>query len=183
MNKGRKSAKFEKGDYVMHYQPYTQTDNVPGELLLPRCGPWRIEQRLRSRDFEMRHIESGVVRTVAGNALTAAPPPGAPGGYDDRYEVVQHLRDTPDRPAGPHGLTAGEFMIARTGLFYSVARAKEAYSDGSAHVEWFNTKDGTGSASCKYAYLEVYAESKADAGEVYQMKGDPAKRLCALGSG
>jgi hypothetical protein len=29
-------------------------------------------------------------------------------------------------------------------------------------------------------YLKVYADSKADAGEVYQMKGDPAKRLWAL---
>jgi hypothetical protein len=66
----------------------------------------------------------------------------------------------------------------RTGLFYSVGRTKEAYSDGSAHVKWFNTKDGTGNASSKY--LKVYADSKADAGEVYQMKGDPAKRLWAL---
>jgi hypothetical protein len=48
-------------------------------------------------------------------------------------------------------------------------------------VEWFNTKDGTGNAGSKYL-LEVYADSKADAdaGEVYQMKGDPAKRLWAL---
>jgi hypothetical protein len=69
-------------------------------------------------------------------------------------------------------------MIVRTGLFYSVARTKEAYSDGSAHVEWFNTKDGTGNAGSKY--LKVYADSKADAGEVYQMKGDPAKSLWAL---
>jgi hypothetical protein len=38
-------------------------------------------------------------------------------------------------------------------------------------VEWFNTKDGTGNASSKY--LKVYADSRADAGEVYQMKGDP----------
>jgi hypothetical protein len=109
MNKGRKSTMFEKGDYVMHYQPCTQTGNAPGKLLLPWCGPWRIEQRLRSRDFEMRHIESGVVRTVAGNTLTAAPPPDAPGDYDDRYEMVQHLRDTPDRLAGSYDLTAGEF--------------------------------------------------------------------------
>jgi hypothetical protein len=92
--------------------------------------------------------------------------------------MVQHLRDTPDILAGPYDLTAGEFMVVRTGQFYRVARTKEAYSDGSAHVEWFNTKDGTGNASSKY--LEVYADSKADAGEVYQMKGDPTKRLWAL---
>jgi hypothetical protein len=181
MNKGRESAMFEKGDYVMHYQPCTQTDNAPGKLLLPRCGPWRTEQRLRSRDFEMRHIESGVVRTVAGNTLTAAPPPDAPGDYSTAARCprgLQHLRYIPDRLAGPYGLTAGEFMTVRTGQFYSVARTKEVYSDGSAHVEWFNTKDGTGNASSKY--LKVYADSKADAGEVYQMKGDPTKRLWAL---
>jgi hypothetical protein len=51
----------------------------------------------------MRHIDSG-----------AAPPPDAPGDYDDKYEVVQHLRDTPDRLAGSYGLSAGEFLIVRT---------------------------------------------------------------------
>jgi hypothetical protein len=71
-------------------------------------------------------------------------------------------------------------MTVRTGQFYSVARTKEAYSDGSAHVEWFSTKDGTGNASSKY--LKAYADSKAKAGEVYQMKGDPAKRLSPLGT-
>jgi hypothetical protein len=70
-------------------------------------------------------------------------------------------------------------MIVRTGQYYSVARTKEAYSDGSALVERFNTKaDGTGNASQKY--LKAYADSKAEAGEVYQMKGDPTKRLWAL---
>jgi hypothetical protein len=128
----------------------------------------------------MRHNESGVLRTVAGNALTAAPPPAdAPGDYGDRYEVVQHLRDTPDRPAGPYDLSAGGFVIARTGQYYSVARTKEAHSDGSADVEWrFNTEDGTGNASLKY--WKAYADSKAETGEAYLMKGDPAKRLWAL---
>jgi hypothetical protein len=38
-----------------------------------------------------------------------------------------------------------------------VARTKEAYSDGSTHVEWFNTKDGTGNAGLKYwkAYTQT----------------------------
>jgi hypothetical protein len=56
----------------------------------------------------MRHnIESGVLRAVAGNTLTAIPPPDAPGDYDDRYEMAQHLRDTPDRLAGPYDLSTG----------------------------------------------------------------------------
>ena len=37
MNKGRKPAMFGPGDYVMHCQPCTKTDNAPGKLLLP-CG-------------------------------------------------------------------------------------------------------------------------------------------------
>jgi hypothetical protein len=118
----------------------------------------------------MRHIESGVLCTVAGNTLTAAPPPDAPGDYDDRYEMVQHLGDARDRLAGSYDLSAGEFMIVRTGQYYSVERTKEAYSDGSAHVEWFNTEDGTGSASLKY--WKAYADSKAETGET--------KRLWAL---
>jgi hypothetical protein len=68
-------------------------------------------------------------------------------------------------------------MLLRTDQCYSVARTKEAYSDGSAHVEWFNTIDGTGNVSQKY--LKVHADSRADTGEVYQMKGDPAKCLWA----
>jgi hypothetical protein len=71
----------------------------------------------------------------------------APGDYDDRYEMVQYLRDTLDRLAGPYDLSAGEFVIVRTGQYYSAARTKEAYSDGSAYVEWFNTEDGTGNAA------------------------------------
>ena len=79
-----------------------------------------------------------------------------PGDYDDRYEMVQHLRDIPGRLAGSYDLSAGQFVIVRTGQYYSVARTKEAYSDGSAHVE-FNTKDGTGNAGLKYwkAYTQT----------------------------
>jgi hypothetical protein len=71
--------------------------------------------------------------------------------------MVQHLRDIPDRLAGSYGLSTGQFVIVRTAQYYSVARTKEAYSDGSTHVEWFNTKDGTGNAGLKYwkAYTQT----------------------------
>jgi hypothetical protein len=81
--------------------------------------------------------------TVAGNTLTTAPPPDAPGDYDGRYEMVQHLRDTPNRLAGPYDLTAGEFMIVRTGQFYSAWRARKKHTPTAAHTqnaEWFNTR-------------------------------------------
>ena len=74
--------------------------------------------------------------------------------------MVQHLRDIPGRLAGSYDLPAGQFVIVRTGqYYYSAARTKEAYSDGSAHVE-FNTKDGTGNAGLKY--WKAYADSKAE---------------------
>jgi hypothetical protein len=92
--------------------------------------------------------------------------------------MVQHLRDIPDRLAGSYDLSAGQFVIVRTEQYYSVARTKEAYSDGSAHVEWFNTKDGTGNAGLKY--WKAYADSKAETGEAYTMNGGPAKLLRAL---
>jgi hypothetical protein len=65
-------------------------------------------------------------------------------------------------------------MTVRTSeQYYSVARTKEAYSDGSAHVEWFNTEDGTGSASLKY--WKAYADSKAETGEAIPDERRPSK--------
>jgi hypothetical protein len=61
----------------------------------------------------------------------------------------------------------------------SVARThtKEAYSDDSAHAEWSKTTDDIQATPASQKYLKAHADSRAETGEVHQMRGDHAMRL------
>jgi hypothetical protein len=70
--------------------------------VLPCCT---VHHHIQLRRATTTTPEEGRM-TGPNNTRTAAPPPDAPGdyAYDDRYEVVQHLRDTSNRLAGPYVL-------------------------------------------------------------------------------
>jgi hypothetical protein len=65
---------------------------------------WRIEEMVRAKDVRMRHIAAGVEVEVHTSAIIPAPMEEEPNGYRDRYAMVQHLQDVPDRLPRGHEL-------------------------------------------------------------------------------
>jgi hypothetical protein len=59
-----------------------------------------------------------------------------------------------------------------------VGRVQEAHSGGSAHLLWWNSKDGKCSPTQKW--YRAYQDRDAELGEELTMKGDRKKRLCDL---
>ena len=71
-----------------------------------------------------------------------------------------------------------DFVVVRSEGRYSVGGIKEAYSDGSAHLLWWNSKNGKCSPTQKW--YRAYEDRDAELGEKFTMKGDHKKRLCDL---
>ena len=178
LNAGRKPAKYKVGDYVYHYQPKTDPDGAPTKMLIPWVGPWRIEQVVRAKDVKMRHIDTGVEEEVHTSTIIPAPEEEEPGDYNDRYSLVRHLEDVPDRLPRAHQLQMKDFVVVRSEGRYSVGRVQEAYSDGSAHLLWWNSRDGKCTPTQKW--YRAYQDRDAELGEKFVMKGDPKKRLWDL---
>jgi hypothetical protein len=144
-------------------------------MLIPWVGPWRVEQVVRAKDVKMRHIDTGVEEEVHTSAITPAPEEEEPGDYNDRYSLVRHLEDVPDRLPRGHQLQMKDFVVVRSEGRYSVGRVQEAHSGGSAHLLWWNSKDGKCSPTQKW--YRAYQDRDAELGEKFVMKGDPKKRL------
>jgi hypothetical protein len=83
-------------------------------MLIPWVGPWRIEEMVRAKDVRMRHIDAGVEIEVHTSTIIPAPMEEEPGDYRDRYAMVQHLQDVPDRLPRDHELKLRDFVVVRT---------------------------------------------------------------------
>ena len=68
LNAGRKQGAMSVGNYVMHYQPVIEPGS-PSKLVLPWCGPFRVQELVRSKNVRIRHIVTGVERTVQMDRL------------------------------------------------------------------------------------------------------------------
>jgi hypothetical protein len=101
-----------------------------------------------------------------------------PNDYRDRYAMVQHLQDVPDRLPRDHELKLRDFVVIRTDGRYSVGRVQEIYSDGSAHMAWWNTKGGKCNPAKKW--YRAYVDRNSDLGECYDMKGAIPRRDCGI---
>ena len=178
LNANRVPAKHSVGDFVFHYQPPVNPGGAPSKLLIPWVGPWRIEEVKRAKDVRMRHIDYGIEKTVHTTTITSAPMEESPGDYQDRYDMVQHLQDVPHRLPRDHELRIGDFMIVRVDGRYAVAEVKEAFSDGQAHVLWWNTKNGNCDPGAKW--YKVFKNRQAESGEGYSMAGEPNQRMWDL---
>jgi hypothetical protein len=66
----------------------------------------------------------------------------------------------------------------RSGIGSVLSTTTEQYSDGSAYLEWFNTKDGAADPDANW--YPAFKDADADLGEVYKMVGDQGKRLWDL---
>ena len=69
-------------------------------------------------------------------------------------------------------------MIVRVDGRYAVAEVKEAFSDGQAHVLWWNTKNGNCDPGAKW--YKVFKNRQAESGEGYSMAGEPNQRMWDL---
>jgi hypothetical protein len=61
---------------------------------------------------------------------------------------------------------------------YNVGQVREQYSDGSAYLEWLNTKDGAADPLANW--YPAFKDADTDLGESYKMDGDQGKRLVDL---
>jgi hypothetical protein len=75
-------------------------------------------------------------------------------------------------PRSPRTLSLGrselksrDFVVIRTDKRYSVGRVQEIYSDGSAHMTWWNTKDGKCNPAKKW--YRAYIDPDSGLGECY----------------
>jgi hypothetical protein len=78
---------------------------------------------------------------------------------------------------------SGAHEVVQSEGRYSVGRVQEAHSDGSAHLLWWNSKDGKdGKCSPTQKWYRAYQGRDAELGEKFTitMKGDPKKRLWDL---
>jgi hypothetical protein len=102
--------------------------------------------------------------------LTAAPDPAHPGDYNDQYAAAVQRIDPVDRLPTEYDLQVGDDIIANAGKRNDVAKALEVYQDGSAVVQWYNTKKLDSSPTAAY-YPSWYA-LKAKHGKTASSTGD-----------
>jgi len=174
LNAGRKQGAMSVGNYVMHYQPVIEPGS-PSKLVLPWCGPFRVQELVRSKNVRIRHIVTGVERTVQMDRVTTAPVEESPGDYDAQYSMVRHLESRTTRLGRDYQLEAGEFVVVRTGVFHSVGQVIAAFADGSAHVNWLNSSEGDARGNDKW--YPAWDDPKASLGESYSMKMKGKGRL------
>jgi hypothetical protein len=130
---------------------------------------------VRSKSVRIRHVVTGVERTVQLDRVTQAPEEEPPGEYDAQYSMVRHLGSRASRMSREEALVRGVFIVARTGVYHSVGQVVGSYADGSAHVEWLNSSNGDAHAQEKW--FPAWADSKSALGGPYRMKSGGAKRL------
>jgi hypothetical protein len=129
LNAGRKPAKYKVGDCVCHYQPKTDPDGAPTKMLIPWVGPWRVEQVVRAKDVKMQHIDTGVEEEVHTSAVIPAPEEEEQRDYNDRYSLVRHLEDVPDRNA--EGTSAANERFCSGAIRGAIFRGQSAGS-----IQW-----------------------------------------------
>jgi hypothetical protein len=102
--------------------------------------------------------------------LTAAPDPAHPEDYNDQYTTAVQRINPVDRLPTEYDLQAGDDIIANAGKRNAVAKALEVHQDGSAMVQWHNTKKLNPSPTA--AYYPSWYTPKAKHGETASSTGD-----------
>ena len=168
-NAKKKEVKFAVGDYVMLHQPV----HVPGaatKLTTSWNGPWKVVSK-KGKKFGIVHIESGKhSEDQHVTNLTAAPDPAHPQDYDDQYKAAVQRINPVDRLPTEYDLQPGDDIIVNAGKRNAVAKALEVYQDGSAMVQWHNTKKLDSSPTA--AYYPSWYTPKEKHGETASPTGD-----------
>ena len=112
------------------------------------------------------YVDSGRIEedTYLG-CLTNAPEPQYPEEYEDRYLRMLHRVSPKDRVPVDQDLAVGTFLVVDTGRVNSIGRVYETFPDGSADVQWWNNKEGTGDSTGEW--FPAWFDPAADGREVF----------------
>ena len=174
-NAKKKEIKIAVGDYVMLHQPV----HVPGaatKLTTSWNGPWKVVGR-RGKEFDLVHIESGKRAAQHVTNLTSAPDPAHEEDYNDQYAAAVQKVNPVGRIPTEHGLLDAEMLVVNVttegkgvSSRNAIAQVMQTYQDGSAMVQWWNSKKLDGSASA--AYFPVWYTPDAKLGETASLSGE-----------
>jgi hypothetical protein len=156
-----------------------QPVHVPGAATKPTTswnGPWKVVGR-RSKEFDLVHIESGKCASQHVTNLTGAPDPAHAEDYNDQYAAAVQKVDPVGRIPKEHRLVDANMLVVNVKSGESggsprnaIAQVMETYQDGSAMVQWWNSKKLDGSASA--AFYPVWYTPEARLGETAAVVGE-----------
>ena len=167
-NASKKEIKVKDGDYVMLHQQV----HVPGaatKLTTSWNGPWRVVGK-RKKEFEIVHIVSGKRTWQHVTNLTSAPDPAHPEDYNDQYGAAVQRIDPVDRVPTEHELTVDALLVVHVEGRNVIAKVMQVFQDGSAMVQWWNTRKLDSMSTA--AYFPVWYTPDTKLGETAAVEGD-----------